>query len=362
MPAPLETARKPWRRASRGQRRENVRRTPARADRSDLDPEADDDWEDDWSEGQAQQQQRRPLGPAELRERCGISEEEAALWDRGAEQMFETGKFPEDIRQELKKFSSSDGLDGFRGVGGGPIIQQWIDVPLNDTWTVRVAQVAGAEAKFINMMRTETVVSNETLDMFTDGDSFWPGAVILARWMAIHPPVVRFAGKTVVELGAGLGLPGILAARLGADHVLLQDRTDPPLQEAVRTAAENDVMAKISTLRCRWQDMPTRLLSASEDVLQVFADADIFLGADVLFSEAAATEVADLLAELLRRSDQVAYIADPYKRAHRRVFTKLCRSHGLELSETEIVTWEPEGNTLETDEEWVCILIAVCRM
>lgn len=48
----------------------------------------------------------------------------------------------------------------------------------------------------------------------------WPAATILARWLALHPRAV--AGKAVMEVGAGLGLCGLVAARW-AREVLLTD-------------------------------------------------------------------------------------------------------------------------------------------
>lgn len=48
----------------------------------------------------------------------------------------------------------------------------------------------------------------------------WPAATILARWLALHPQTV--AGKGVMEVGAGLGLCGLVAARW-AGEVLLTD-------------------------------------------------------------------------------------------------------------------------------------------
>ena len=48
----------------------------------------------------------------------------------------------------------------------------------------------------------------------------WPAATILARWLALHPQTV--AGKSVMEIGAGLGLCGLVAARW-AEEVLLTD-------------------------------------------------------------------------------------------------------------------------------------------
>lgn len=61
----------------------------------------------------------------------------------------------------------------------------------------------------------------------------WPAAIGLARWVAGRPDGF-WKGKRVLELGCGAGLPGLLAARAGAE-VRLTDY-DP---DAVRLARLN---------------------------------------------------------------------------------------------------------------------------
>ena len=50
----------------------------------------------------------------------------------------------------------------------------------------------------------------------------WHSGVALARWLARNEKVVR--GADVVEIGAGLGAPGLAAAAFGANAVVLTDR------------------------------------------------------------------------------------------------------------------------------------------
>ena len=42
----------------------------------------------------------------------------------------------------------------------------------------------------------------------------WPSAILLAEFLSQHRSL--FHGKRIMELGAGVGLPGIVAAKLGA--------------------------------------------------------------------------------------------------------------------------------------------------
>ncbi|KAE8677387.1 Vacuolar protein sorting-associated protein 53 B [Hibiscus syriacus] len=52
------------------------------------------------------------------------------------------------------------------------------------------------------------------------GSWVWDSALLLSHWMPTH---LDFQGKTVIEIGAGAGLPCLTAALLGATRVLLTD-------------------------------------------------------------------------------------------------------------------------------------------
>lgn len=58
----------------------------------------------------------------------------------------------------------------------------------------------------------------------TEAHHLWNGARVLAEYLEAHPREVR--GKTVLELGAGAGLPSLVGAVLGARCVLMTDYPD----------------------------------------------------------------------------------------------------------------------------------------
>lgn len=51
----------------------------------------------------------------------------------------------------------------------------------------------------------------------------WPCALLLACWMAANEDELHLKDATVLEIGCGLGLPGIAAAALGAPRTVLSD-------------------------------------------------------------------------------------------------------------------------------------------
>jgi predicted nicotinamide N-methyase len=119
----------------------------------------------------------------------------------------------------------------------------------------------------------------------------WRSGVALARELDGAP----LRGVRVVELGCGLALPGIVAARAGAD-VLATDEAPEALALAERNADANGV--RLSTAVADWSD-PGALLREGP--------FDIVLAADVLYER---RNVAALLA-LLPRLAPEAWLADP---------------------------------------------------
>ena len=73
------------------------------------------------------------------------------------------------------------------------------------------------------------------------GATVWDSAIALANLLASHEPSLVH-GRRVVELGAGCGLPGIAAARVGASRVVLTDRAElvPLLRRNAEANAASD--------------------------------------------------------------------------------------------------------------------------
>lgn len=75
-------------------------------------------------------------------------------------------------------------------------------------------------------------------ELYGAGDVIWPASMALARLIAHCPSLV--AGKRVLEVGAGLGLVGNVAAQAGAAEVLMVDVDATVLELAERSAAANE--------------------------------------------------------------------------------------------------------------------------
>ena len=119
----------------------------------------------------------------------------------------------------------------------------------------------------------------------------WRSGVALAREL----DGVALRGLRVVELGCGLAVPSLAAARGGAT-VLATDACAEALALVARNATANDV--RIETAIVDW----TR-----PDVLVGRAPFDIVLAADVLYERASVAQLLSLLPRLARQ----AWLADP---------------------------------------------------
>jgi predicted nicotinamide N-methyase len=82
------------------------------------------------------------------------------------------------------------------------------------------------------------------------GIALWPAAIALAHELASRAS--ELAGRRVLELGAGTGLPGIVAATYGA-HVVQTDRLDAALTLG-RLNAERNGMHRIEHRLADWTE------------------------------------------------------------------------------------------------------------
>jgi predicted nicotinamide N-methyase len=119
----------------------------------------------------------------------------------------------------------------------------------------------------------------------------WRSGMALARELDGE----ELHGRRVVELGCGLAVPSIAAARGGA--IALATDADPEaLKLVARNAEANDVT--VETAMVEW---------AKPDELLERAPFDLVLGTDILYER----QSVALLLELLPRLAPVAWMADP---------------------------------------------------
>jgi predicted nicotinamide N-methyase len=148
----------------------------------------------------------------------------------------------------------------------------------------------------------------------------WPSGAVLAGALAEDPPA---AGTRVLELGCGLGLPSIVAARAGAT-VLATDGHSDAVVFAAHSMALNEVDAEVAV--ADW--------ARDGDALAARGPWDLVLAADVLYLKANVEAAVRLLPRLVA-PDGEALLADPRRAgtrdllaAARATFTARTRRQG----------------------------------
>lgn len=122
----------------------------------------------------------------------------------------------------------------------------------------------------------------------------WTSGVVLAGLLAR----CSLRGVRVLELGCGLGLVGIAAARAGG-RVTVNDRSQLALAFTALNAEENRL--SVETVRCEWQ---------SPQALEVHGPWDLVLGSDILYDERSAYALTALLDRVVAADGEV-WITDP---------------------------------------------------
>lgn len=146
----------------------------------------------------------------------------------------------------------------------------------------------------------------------------WPSGETLAIELAKSPPG---PGIRVLELGCGLGLPSIVAARGGAD-VLATDSSSDAVAFAAHSLALNELEATVA--QADW--------TQDGDVLAERGPFDLVLAADVLYTTANADEAVRVLPRLVEPNGEV-WLADPDRAGGRRFLQGARKSFYLQTRE-----------------------------
>jgi predicted nicotinamide N-methyase len=130
------------------------------------------------------------------------------------------------------------------------------------------------------------------------GLALWPSGIALAHEIAARADETR--GRHVLELGAGTGLPGLVAASLGA-RVVQTDRHPAALALCQLNAERNDATTVEHRLAdwILWDDA-TRY--------------DMIIGSDVLYASAMHPHLSEIFDSNLAPRGRVL-LSDPFRRA-----------------------------------------------
>jgi predicted nicotinamide N-methyase len=151
------------------------------------------------------------------------------------------------------------------------------------------------------ILHTRAILSQQEENRFLLADEprppygviLWPSAIALAHELAGRP----MRGVSVLELGAGIGLPGIVAATLGA-RVVQTDNNAAALDVARKNAERNR-----ASLEQRAGDWTEWHETGSHDLI---------IGADILYADSLYADLLHIFETNLAPGGRIL-IADPFR-------------------------------------------------
>ena len=170
------------------------------------------------------------------------------------------------------------------------------DLPL-ETYHLRLGERAWRilHAGAILSIDDEQRLLESELARFPYGIVLWPSSIALAHELASRP----LAGRRVLELGAGTGLPGIIAGSLGA-RVVQTELQEVALHICRRNAQENG-LTSIEHRRADWA---------------AWADVDLYdfiLASDVLYAASMHAHLRRIFEENLAPGGTIL-LSDPFRK------------------------------------------------
>ncbi|KAL3850479.1 hypothetical protein ACJIZ3_012361 [Penstemon smallii] len=148
----------------------------------------------------------------------------------------------------------------------------------------------------------------------------WPCSIILAEY--VWQKKSLFSGANVVELGAGTSLPGLVAAKVGADVTLSDDSHRSEVLENMRRVSDlNDLNCKV--LGLTWGVWDTPIFNLHPNII---------LGADVLYDTSAFDDLFATVTFLLQKSPNSVFITTYHNRSGHHLIEFLMEKWGLKCA------------------------------
>jgi SAM-dependent methyltransferase len=144
------------------------------------------------------------------------------------------------------------------------------------------------------------------------GKAVWNSGILLSRLLQRiasrttttgeggSSPTNWFTGKTVMELGCGVGLGSLTCALLGPERVYATDGNDSVVPIAARNVEINRLDSIVTTTVLPWGILPA--MDYSEQV-------DLVIGSDLTYSPGSWRALAESMETVLKRDGYVLYVS-----------------------------------------------------
>ncbi|XP_047427514.1 probable methyltransferase-like protein 23 isoform X2 [Mugil cephalus] len=182
----------------------------------------------------------------------------------------------------------------------------------------------------------------------------WPCAVVLAQYLWTHREELR--GRTVLELGAGVSLPGVVAARCGAQVILSDSANKPLCLENCRRSCEANGLRDVRVLGLSWGEISPDLI--------LLPQLDVILGSDVFYDPDDFEDVIVTAAFLLRKNPRAQFWTTYQVRSADWSIEALLRRWGLDCVDVQLHQFDADrcelaGSTLPGSHSVQMMIITV---
>ncbi|CCX05286.1 putative methyltransferase-domain-containing protein [Pyronema domesticum] len=177
---------------------------------------------------------------------------------------------------------------------------------------------------------TLTTAPHETLSLRLVGHNplwghhLWNAGIVLSAYLEQHTEL--FAGKTVLELGAGAGLPALTCALRGATKVVITDYPDAPLVDNlwINIRALPPHNCELTADGYIWGNEPLPM-----------EEADLVILSDLLFNHSEHQKLLQTVLRTMKKDTGKAVVFftphRPWLKEKDLSFLELCRENGLKV-------------------------------
>ncbi len=150
----------------------------------------------------------------------------------------------------------------------------------------------------------------------------WASAIGMSHYLVDNQLLIK--NKIVFEIGAGLGLPSIVAGKLGAAHTIITDYLPEALNFAQQNWVRNLTLKNVEFDLLDWRNIPEKY----KDLPPQYK-ADILLAADVAYEKRAFEPLHFAFKHLIKPEGKII-IAEPNRFISKNFFNDLI-NHGFNV-------------------------------
>ena len=208
------------------------------------------------------------------------------------------------------------------------------------TLTIRELELKNADSPFTTEARADTT-----------GLAIWVASLVLSRWVASLSSLGLLKDKSVLEVGAGCGVPGVAAAVYGsASSVTITDLNPEAVSNAFYNLEVNGPSIGPSTsISAKVMDWADRSTWPSSPV-------DVLLGADLVYSCDIVPLLLGVANGCVKGGGTFYYVAPDYGRDGLEAFIRALKEGGWTCVREEMAQGEMLNNPLASGDDEMMML------